>query len=305
MGVSTRIVVEAPEREAALEAAAAAFERIGEIEQVASDYRPSSELMRLCREATVGEWRPVSRDLAVLLSESRRVSERTGGAFDATVGPVVGLWREARRSERLADAAVLKEARGRIDWRAVEVEADPPRVRLMKARMALDLGGIAKGYAAREAGRVLESRGLKRCLVALAGDVYAGEAPSGADGWRVEVQGDRGEGVVGTVLVEHACVSTSGDTEQFVEIGGVRYSHIIDPRTGVGTPGGLIVTAIGEDGAYVDAADTGAVVMGQAGLRRAFAGDRRVTLIVHGANGKPEIVGDPRRVRWAEPGKSE
>ena len=298
MGVSTKIIVEAPTREEAFEGAAAAFSRIGEIEDAASDYRPASELMRLCREAKVGEWRDVSGDLAVLLRTAREVSERSGGAFDVTVGPVVSLWREARRMGRLGDAAVLAEARGRVDWRAVELNGD--RVRLMKEGMRLDLGGIAKGYAAREAGRVLESRGLSRCLVSLAGDVYAGKAPSEQDGWRVEVRGDKSEAPVGTLLVARACVSTAGDAEQFVEVDGVRYSHIVDPRTGLGTAGGVVVTAIGEDGAYVDAADTAAVVMGVEGARAAFGGDRRVTLIVHRAGDGPLIVGDAGRVKWVE-----
>jgi thiamine biosynthesis lipoprotein len=206
-----------------------------------------------------------------------------------------------RKTGTLADAATLAEARGRIDWRAVEVEVNPPRARLMKPGMQLDMGGIAKGYAAQEAGRVLESRGLKRCLVALAGDVYAGEAPTGQEGWRIEVRGDKTEQAVGTLVVSHASVSTSGDAEQYVEVGGVRYSHILDPRTGIGTVGGLIVTAIGSDGAYVDAADTASVVLGLQGMRAAFGSDNRVTLIVHHGGQAPVIVGDASRVRWAKP----
>lgn len=308
MGVSARIDVEAPTREMALNGAAAAFERMAEIEQVASDYRPQSELMRLCREARVGEWRPVSRDLANLLSVAREVSQRTEGAFDVTVGPAVKLWRDARVIGRLPEPALLNDVLERIDWRAVEVERSPPRARLLKPGMALDMGGIAKGYAAREAGRVLEACGLTRCLVAVAGDVYAGEAPAGQPGWRIEVRGELSGAAVGTLLAAHASVSTSGDTEQFIEVNGVRYSHIVDPRTGIGTVGGMgggegvggaVVTAIGEDGAYVDAADTGAAVLGMAGAARAFAGDRRVTLVVHRGGQPPMIVGDPARVRWA------
>ena len=301
MGVSTNIVVESSTREKAAEAAAAAFERIAEIEDAASDYRPQSELMRLCHGSQeVGAWVPVSDDLGSLLGTARAMSERTGGAFDVTVGPAVALWRAARKSGRLPEASALADARGRIDWRAVEIRTGPPMARLMKKRMGLDMGGIAKGYAAQEAVRVLERRGLPRCLVALAGDVYAGAAPSGQAGWRVEVRGDRSEAVIGTLLVEHAAVSTSGDVEQFVKVDGVRYSHIVDPRTGVGIVGGMAVTAIGEDGAYVDAADTGGVVLGLEGMRAAFSGDRRVTLIVHRASGAPLVIGDASRVQWVE-----
>jgi thiamine biosynthesis lipoprotein len=301
MGVATRITVEAPDRETALQGAAAAFDRIEEIEQAASDYRPGSEVMRLCREARVGEWRAVGPDLAALLRVSEEVSERTAGAFDVTVGPLVALWREARKTAQLPDPNMLSAAKSRVGWRGVEVDGEygVPHVRLSVADMRLDFGGVAKGYAAREAGRVLENLRLPRCLVALAGDVYAGEAPTGRDGWRVEVRGD-GARVVGVLIVSQASVSTSGDAEQFVEIDGVRYSHIVDPRSGLGVVGGVAVTAIGEDGGYVDAADTGAAVLGVDGMRKAFAGDRKVTLIVHRGDGAPEVIGDPSRVKWAK-----
>jgi len=303
MGVSATIVVEADSRESALRGAAGAYERMAEIEQVASDYRPGSELMRLCREAAVGEWRPVSRDLAELLTVARDVSERTDGAFDVTVGPAVKLWREARGTGRLPDQSKVIAARERIDWRAVEVQRSPPRARLLKASMALDMGGIAKGYAAREAGRVLEGLGLNRCLVALAGDVYAGAPPSdrgGEGGWRIQVRSDQSERVVGTLVVAHGCVSTSGDTEQFVEFDGKRYSYIVDPRTGLGVVGGAVVTAIGGDGVYVDSAATAASVLGAEHLGGRLVQGRGVTFIVHHGSAPPEIIGDTGRVRWRD-----
>ncbi|HYD02132.1 MAG TPA: FAD:protein FMN transferase [Phycisphaerales bacterium] len=296
MGVSTQVTIEAGTREEAAAGAAAAFRRIGEIEDVASDYRPSSELMRLCAEAHVGEWRPVSPDLALLLTTAREVSARTGGAFDVTVGPAVRLWRQMRQTGVVMGADELAAARQFIDWSAVEVTAEPPAVRLLKAGVRLDLGGIAKGYAAREAGRVLEHRGLGHCLVAIAGDVYAGAAPSGTAGWRVEVAAGNATRVL---LAEHACISTAGDTEQFVDVGGKLYGHIVDPRTGLGTTTGAVVTAIGRDGALVDACDTAAAVLGEHGARSAFAQEERVTLIVHRPDGFA-IIGDPARVRWSE-----
>ena len=296
MGVSTRITVEAPAREVAASAAEAAFHRIGEIEDVASDYRPSSELMRLCRAARLAEWQPVSRDLALLLATAREVSSRSGGAFDVTVGPAVQLWRKMRQSGIASNPDERAAALHRIDWSAVEVTVTPPAVRLMKPGMLLDLGGIAKGYAAREAGRVLEQRGLERCLVSIAGDVYAGEAPTGTGGWRVEVSGG---GASGVLIARNACISTAGNTDQFIELGGTRYGHIVDPRTAMGTTTGAVVTAIGQDGALVDACDTAAAVLGEHGARAAFATENRVTLIIHGADGFT-IIGDRARVRWSE-----
>jgi len=297
MGVPATITVEAPDRESASQGAAAAYARIGEIEGAASDYRPQSEVMRLCREARPGEWRSISSDLARLLSTAREVSARTDGGFDATVGPAVGLWREARQRGMLPGAAALSAARARVNWRAIEVRLDPPEARLLTPGVRIDLGGIAKGYAAQEAGRVLAAHGLARCLVSLSGDVYAGAAPSGERGWRVDVEGARR---IGTLWAKQVCISTAGGSQQFVEVEGVRYSHIVDPRTGLGTTTPLCVTAIGADGALVDASDTAAVVVGLERLRRVFVAGSGVTLVVHTEDGPPVIVGDPSRVEWSD-----
>lgn len=296
MGVVTRVILEADSFEQASDAARAAFERIGEIEQAASDYRPQSELMIFCRRP-VGEWSEISDDLAAMFRISRGVSERTGGAFDITIGNAVGLWRTARATHRLPEAGLLAGAVAATDWRALEISSSSPSARLTRAGVRLDLGGIAKGYAAHEAVRKLRAIGFARCLVSLAGDVAAGDAPSGAAGWRVEVRGERSEHVLGTLLLSNAVVSTSGDAEQEVEIAGKRYSHILDPRTGLGVVDGRCVTAIGTDGALVDACATAGVVVEESGLGDVVK-DGRVTLIVHQMRGPAVVIGDSARVRW-------
>lgn len=299
MGVSTRIVVQSGNREATAEAVAAAFSRIGEIEDAASDYRERSEVMRLCRGemGRVGEWVEVSVDLWRLLKAGREVAEASSGAFDVTVGPAVKLWRETRRSGVMPNAVALVDARSRIDWGSVEVDPARPRVRIMREGLRIDFGGIAKGYAAEEAVKVLQDRGHRRCLVALAGDVCAGDAPDHEPGWVVELHGEMSDRAIGRIWLRNAAVSTSGDAEQFVDIGGVRYSHIVDPRTGVGVVGGRVVTTVGDDGALTDAVATAAVGMNRQGLEE-LAARSGVTLIVHRSSGEPEVIGDGRRVRW-------
>src|SRR5438067_8143406 len=119
------------------------------------------------------------------------------------------------------------------------LDRDARTVRLTKPGMLLDLGAIAKGYTGDEVVRLLKGRGLPRCLVAAGRDVVAGDAPPGAKGWTVGVAplADPLAKPERYLLLENAAVSTSGDAEQYVEIEGKRYSHIVDPHTGVGVLG--------------------------------------------------------------------
>lgn len=265
MGVQTRVILYAAEREAAEAAANAAYDEIGRLEQIMSDYRPSSELSRLNARAGGGPVE-VSPELFEILSLALEVSERSGGAFDVTVGPLVTQWREARRAGRLASEDERAAAMALVGWRNVEMDERAKTVRLGKAGMKVDLGGIGKGHAAQRAVDVLKALGMRRCLVALSGDIAVGEAPVGREGWEIEVEGGHighaEEDGVRRLLLTNAAVSTSGDTEQFIEIDGRRYSHIVDARTGLGTAGGLSVTVVAERGAIADAMSTAVCVMG-------------------------------------------
>jgi thiamine biosynthesis lipoprotein len=260
MGVQTRVVVYAPNEGTASRGAAAAFDEIARLDAMMSDYRPDSELMRLCSHAD-GGFHPVSPELLDVLASAEQVSRKSGGAFDVTVGPATLLWRESRKSGLLPAPERLGAALDLIDWRLVELLPRDGAVALKKPGMRLDLGGIAKCYAADRALSVLRSENLPTCLVALAGDIAAGDAPPGTDGWRIAVAGEKSGAPIGTLTVHNTCVSTSGDTEQFIEIGGRRYSHIIDPRTGLGTEGRRVVTVVAPSGAIADSLATAACVV--------------------------------------------
>ncbi len=259
MGVRTVVTVYGPDRETALGDAAAAFARIGELEDVLSDYRARSEAMRLCA-GPVGVPVRVSDELFAMLAVCERISRATDGAFDATIGPAVRLWREARRTGELPSEAEIEQARESIGWESVRLDARARTVTLLKRGMLLDFGGIGKGHAAECAVRVLRARGRARCLVALAGDIAAGDPPPGERGWRIEIARMRGE-----LRLANGAVSTAGDAEQFVEIGGVRYSHIIDTRTLVGMTARRMVTVVSlgdGSGARADGLDTPLCVLG-------------------------------------------
>lgn len=258
MGVRTDVVVYAPREDIAASGAALAFDRLASLDDALSDYRPGSELNRFAGRAWDRDPNEVviSPDLARVLAASMELAEATGGAFDPTVGPMVTLWRKARTTGKMPESGSIDEARARVGWHHLRVRTDPPIASLDRGGMRLDLGGIAKGYAAREAVRELEVAGLPRCLVALAGDIAAGEAPPGERGWIVEIAPPGGPGVARAVVLRRTSVSTSGDAAQFVEIGGVRYSHIVNPRTGMGVTRRVQATVVSCDGARADALAT-------------------------------------------------
>ena len=254
MGTLFRIVLYAPDRTIADKAATAVSERIEALNLIMSDYRADSELMKLCAafDSKVGEPVRVSAELFEVLAAAREVSELSGGAFDVTVGPVVKLWRVARKTGRLPPPDELAAARKLVGWKNVELSAKNRTVRLLIPGMKLDLGGIAKGYAADEALKVARSFGISSAMVAASGDISVTDAPPGRDAWRLEVGGLTRTSPRRVLNLKNAAVSTSGDAEQHVVIDGIRYSHIVDPRTGVGLTGHRSVTVIAPRGILAD-----------------------------------------------------
>lgn len=265
MGTRCRIVVHAPSEDAAAAACADAFDRIAEIETVLSDYRPDSEASRLMR-LEPGIWHAVSPDLACVLRLSGRVHAASDGAFDPAIGPLTQLWRQARREGRLPDPATLADARARSGWALIEVDPENDRVRFSRSGMGLDFGGIGKGYAADEALAVLRRAGLPRALVDFGGDLVAGDPPPGSTGWLVEIPDAAGQ--AREIRLANEAVASSGDAEQFIEIDGVRYAHILDPRTGLGLTRPAAATVRAPSCALADALASAACVMGAEGFER-------------------------------------
>jgi thiamine biosynthesis lipoprotein len=259
MGTLARLVIHAPSRSAAERGARAAFERIAELESRLSDYRADSEVSQLARGAG-GPARGVSPDLLAVLLRSQELARRSDGAFDVTVGPLSLLWRAARRRGELPSQSDLEAARARVGHESLLVDASARSCRLERPGMRLDLGGIAKGHAADEALAVLRKRGLPIALVTLGGDVVAGEAPPGKAGWSVAIRTPGLEPA--PIVLRDAAVSTSGDAEQWLEAEGVRYSHVLDPRTGRALAGRRSVTVVARQGSEADALATALSVLG-------------------------------------------
>ncbi len=250
MGTKFRIVLYAPDQATADKAAKAGFARVAQLNGIMSDYLATSELMQLCKkfEEKAGEPVKIGKDLFFVLDKAREVSKLSDGAFDVTVRPLVVLWRQARRTQRLPDPKELAAAKALDGHEKMELHAKEQTVKLSVPGMQLDLGGIAKGFAADEALKVVATFDIKIALVAAGGDIAVAGAPPGAAGWKVDIAPLPGSKEKRLLLLKDAAVSTSGDAEQFVVINGVRYSHIVDPRTGLGLTGRRSVTVIARRG---------------------------------------------------------
>lgn len=253
MGIDARIVVFATDQFQAEKACRAAYSRIAALEDVMSDYRPRSELMRLCEKAGQGPQK-ISPDLHRVLSRAQTIARQSGGGFDVTVGPLVQLWRTARKNKTLPEEAAIRDAQNRVGYENLKLGRGTAE--LAVPGMRLDLGGIGKGFAADEALKELRRNGIKSALIEMGGDLRLGDAPPGTKGWKISVPNASPTQTPVEMEFANVAVSSSGDTEQFVEIGGVRYSHVVDVKTGYGLTRRVQATVIASDGITSDPLST-------------------------------------------------
>lgn len=269
MGVPWTITVYAQGEARGRAAITAAFAEIARLEGVLSDYDPQSELSRLSQAAPTAAPVPVSADLWRVLREAVAWRDASAGAFDPTIGPLTTLWRQARRSGVMPRADKLVAARQAVGARTLELDEDRTTVTLRERAMRLDLGGIGMGYAIDRGMDVLAMHGITSAMIDASGDIAVSGPPPGAAAWMIEVDARVDEDGAGreTLGLVNAAVTTSGDAFQAVEIDGVRYSHVVDPRTGLGVAGPAAVTVIAADCTTADAVATAASVLGpEAGL---------------------------------------
>ncbi|MGE3880930.1 MAG: FAD:protein FMN transferase [Planctomycetota bacterium] len=295
MGTELRVIVHAEDRDLAASAVAAAFERATQLEAALSDYRPTSELSRLSWSA-VGTPRVVSPDLFAVLERAEFLRSVSAGAFDVTVGPYVALWRRSVRQGALPSAERLREARARVGDGVFSLDREAHSVTMHVADARLDLGGVAKGYIADRMLALLVESGFPRALVDIGGDVAVGEPPPGTMGWRVALAGhDASAAPTEFVELQSCGIATSGDQGHSVEIAGLRYSHVIDPRTGLGMTARRTATAIAPDAATADALASAACVLDPA---ESMAMSTRVD----GASLRVLAVGEATREEFRSPG---
>lgn len=264
MATTFRISCYANSRAAAEKATEACFARVAELNQIFTDYDPTSELMRLCSPDAHYPVK-VSGPMFDLMERAVHFARITDGAFDPTCGHLTQLWRRSRRQGKLPPQARLQAGVAATDWKRITLHPASREISLVPGTL-LDLGGIAKGYAADECLRILRSHGLPRSIVLAGGDTAAGDAPPGKPGWEVKLRtftrpGDDDD--LEMLTLANRAVSTSGDLYQFTVIDGIRYSHILSLKTGLGLTKSIACSIIADDCTSSDALDTAMCVMGR------------------------------------------
>lgn len=253
MGSLFNMVIYSRDSASAAAAAAHAYRFIDTLNRIYSDYLPDSELNMLCATSGNGKWIKVSQPLYEILYTAYEAGKISGGSFDITMGPLIRIWRTARREKKLPAKDSLIAAKNKVGYRLMAFDSRHKSVRLKKAGMQLDLGGIAKGETAQKVCDRLSELGFPYALLDAGGDIVAGSVPPGIEGWKVGINlPGREELMDNQLLLRNKAVTTSGDLYQYVELNGKRYSHIINPFTGYALTESRNVTVISDKGINAD-----------------------------------------------------
>ena len=251
----------------AKDAMSLAFDEIKRIEDVYSVYKDTSEISRINR-LRKNERLQITDGVFNLIHKTLDYSEKTDGAFDITVKPLVDLWGRVRKANKLPDEYEIKSILERVGYQNVVLDEVVRTIHFKKEGMSIDLGGAAKGYATDRAIRVLEDNGIKNALVASGGDMYCLGKKSARELWRVGIRHPRGKDrIFLEILLKDKAISTSGDYERYFILDGRRYSHIIDPRTGYPIGDGVVsASVIAADSTTSDILATAMCILGEKGF---------------------------------------
>jgi thiamine biosynthesis lipoprotein len=241
-----------------------AFEALKKVDALMSTYKEDSEISILNREGKA----QVSEETLEVIEDAIKFSNLTDGAFDITCRPLINLWKKAKKEEKIPAEEEIEEAISLVGYQRIILEGN--QIRLEKKGMQIDLGGIAKGYAVDKAIEALKKNSIKRALVNAGGDLYGlGTDPQG-EKWQIGIQDPRDEDkIIDIIKVKDKAVATSGDYRRYFTLKGKRFSHIVNPKTGLTVQDvPMSVTIIGPDATTTDALATGVFVLGpEEGMR--------------------------------------
>lgn len=261
--MATRWQVVLPDRPGAEEAAAAVFSRLVALDRELSEWKEGSPLSAVNRAAGVAPV-AVPDDLFALVERSLELGRLTDGAFDVSWAALWGLWDFRSATPRLPDPAEVAARRRLVDYRRVVLDAEARTVFLPEAGMLVGLGGIGKGYALDQVAAMLAAAGFDDFLVVGGGQVLA-RGRRGDRPWRIGLRDPRGgpDDFFARVEPGDASLSTTADNESYFEVDGVRYHHVIDPRTGYPARGLRSVTVLHREATLADALSTAVMVLGR------------------------------------------
>ena len=242
--------------------------RLDAINQVFSTYIPDSEISRFNALKAAGEKFPVSDDFIQVMRVARKIHQLSEGAWDGTVNPLVDLWGfgPTQRQPQKPPAAEIKARAQKIGFDRIRI-AEPNFLVKILATVTLDLNSIAKGFAVDRISGLVAAAGFENYLVEIGGEVYAAGVRADGKNWRVGINRPQKEAafneVYKAVSIADRAFATSGDYRNFFEIDGVRYSHVIDPRSGYPVSNGVVsVSIIADTGTLADGLATAIMVMG-------------------------------------------
>jgi thiamine biosynthesis lipoprotein len=263
MGAEARLTAWTSDERAARAAFDDAFRELERLEGLMSVWRDDSDIVRV-NEAAGKEPVKVTQEVFEALREARRFGDVTSGAFDVTFGALSDIWKfDHDQDNKVPSAADIQRRLPLVNYKRLTLDEAARTAYLSRRGMRAHLGGIGKGYAIDRVAGILRQRGLTSFMIQFGGDMYVAGIP-GTRQWRVGIQDPRGEGNASFATMEltDAAVSTSGDYERFFLKSGVRYHHIIDPRTGQPARGSRSVTIVADTSTTADALSTGVFVMG-------------------------------------------
>jgi FAD:protein FMN transferase len=241
-----------------------AVERVNEIDDRMSVFKQNSDIYRVNYNSGASFF-PVHTDTFELIKKAAFFSALSEGAFDVTVSPLIELWGIGRKVISVPETDDIEDARSLTDYKSIIIDEENLSVMLKKRGQRIDLGGIAKGYAADEVKRILLEHGIKNAIINLGGNVVAiGMSPAN-ENWIIGIQNPFAQtgAFIGTVDLKDETAVTSGLNEKYFIRDGIRYHHIIDPRTGMPADTGIAsVTVIGGCSADMDGLSTAVFVLG-------------------------------------------
>lgn len=258
MGTTFKVILYAKSKPIADTVSFKTFQRIAAVNQTMSDYLPNSEVSLFSNTAGSKKKRKVSKDLFHILKQSIKWSRKTKGNFDITVGPLTKLWRKAFRQQAFPDSIQIVQCKSLVNYKNLKTSCWSQKARLTKRGMRVDLGGIGKGYAIDEAMKIIKELGIKSALVEGGGDILVSNPPPNEKNWKIQSPFSDD-----LIFLKNQAIATSGDSYQYLEWKGKRFSHIINPKTGFGIENQKSISVIADNCTNADALASACSILNQ------------------------------------------